>query len=112
MPAREHSGTPSRMMRTLRVFRHGSGALKAALAQGEITLYRAGEIAKLPSDRQEVALTQWVNRFGLRTRGQLIAARAIRQELTPRESGAPERTPDLDRVAWAIKNAIIAEGTR
>ena len=86
-------------MRTERVFRHGSPALKAALQEGGITLYRAGEIAKLPPDRQEIALTQWVNRFLLRTRGQAIAATVIREELKQGAIG-------LDRVAAAIKRAM------
>jgi hypothetical protein len=109
----ERSGTPSRVMRTERVLRHGSPALKAALQEGEITLYRAGEIAKLPVAQQEIALTQWINRFLLRTRGQAIAARAIHEELTrggggteQEADGARARAIDVDRVAAAIKNAI------
>jgi hypothetical protein len=97
-------------MRSERVLRRGSPALKAALEEGEVTLYRAGEIAKLPAAQQEIALTQWVNRFLLRTRGQAIAARAIRKELTRggREQGRDgARAPDLDRIAAAIKCAII-----
>jgi hypothetical protein len=99
-------------MRQARILKRGIPQLRTALQEGEITLYRAGEIAKLPPDRQEIALTQWVNRFLLRTRGQAIAARAIREELkTPggREEGTDgARAPDLDRVAAAIKRAIIS----
>jgi hypothetical protein len=106
-------GTSSHLMRQARILERGIPQLRTALQEGTITLYRAGEIAKLPPDRQEVALTQWVNRFLLRTQGQAIAARAIREELTRGGTeqggdGARARAIDLDRVAAAIKNAIIA----
>jgi hypothetical protein len=100
-------------MRQARILKRGIPQLRTALQEGEITLYRAGEIAKLPPDRQEIALTQWVNRFLLRTRSQAIAATVIREELTRgsgTEQGADDargRAIDLDRVAVAIKRAII-----
>jgi hypothetical protein len=107
----KHSGTPAHLMRQARILERGIPQLRTALQEGEITLYRAGEIAKLPTAQQEVALTQWVNRFLLRTSGQAIAATVIREELkTPggAEQGADgARTPDLDRIAVAIKRAII-----
>ena len=100
-------------MRQARILKRGIPQLRTALEEGTITLYRAGEIAKLPAAGQEVAVTQWVNRFLLRTSGQTIAARAIREELIRSSSGREEgadgargRAIDLDRVAAAIKNAI------
>jgi hypothetical protein len=106
-------GTSSHLMRQARILKRGIPQLRTALQEGEITLYGAGEIAKLPAAGQEVALTQWVNRFWLRTRGQAIAARAIREELTRGSSateqgadGTRARAIDLDQIAAAIKNAV------
>jgi hypothetical protein len=65
-------------MREGRLFRHGSPALKAAFAQGTISLYRCGEISRLPVDEQEIAVTQWVNRSLFHVEGQRIAAVVIR----------------------------------
>src|SRR5271165_5493602 len=97
-------GTSSHLMRQTRILERGIPQLRTALQANEITLYRAGEIAKLPAAGQEVALTQWVNRFLLRTQGQAIAARVIREELT--RGGRQLHNSDLDRVAAVIKNAI------
>jgi hypothetical protein len=74
--------------------------LQAALKMNRITLYRAGEIAKLPAGQQEIVLAQWTNRSLCRSQGQEIAAAVIRKEL--------KRTSkvDLDRVASAIRDAI------
>lgn len=104
-------GTSSHLMRQARILERGIPQLRTALEEGEVTLYRAGEIAKLPIAQQEVALIQWVNRFLLRTRGQAIAATVIREELTrggteEGTDGARGRAIDLDRIAVAIKNAI------
>jgi hypothetical protein len=92
-------------MRQGRILTKGIPQLQTALEANEITLYRAGEIAKLPIREQEIALTQWVARSLLRIRGQAIAARVIREELT-RENSHVSKV-DLDRVASAIKRAII-----
>jgi hypothetical protein len=86
-------------MREARMRTSGIPELRAALAADQITRYRAGEIAKLPADQQQIALAQWVSRSLLRTRGQAIAARVIREAL--RSSKV-----DLDRVASAIKRAL------
>jgi hypothetical protein len=74
--------------------------LRIALEAREITLYRGGEIARLPADRQGSVLAQWVNRFRSRNEGQTIAVRVIREELSRRSE------VDLARVASAIKNAV------
>jgi hypothetical protein len=103
-PARSSSGTPSRIIRTERLFRHGSPALKAAFDQGTISLYRCGEISRLPIDEQELAIIQWANRSLVRSRGQMVAAEAIREELT-RESSTGSKI-DFNRVLSAIRAAI------
>jgi hypothetical protein len=96
---RIYSGTPSRLMREARIRASGSPQLQAALAAGEITLYRAGEIARLPAREQKIALAQWVSRSLLRTQGQAIAARVIREAL--RSSKV-----DLSVIVSAIRDAI------
>jgi hypothetical protein len=92
-------------MRHARVLTRAIPQLRVALEAGEITLYRAGEIAKLPADQQEIAVAQWTARSRLRTQGQAIAARAIREELS-RENARGSKV-DLNRVASVIKSAII-----
>src|SRR5580704_1671245 len=98
-------GTPSHQMRTRRIQAPASPEVRAALASGQITLYRAGEISRLPTGQQETAVAQWVNRSLCQTRGQAIAARVIREELT-RGSKV-----DLARVAAAIHDAIALTNT-
>jgi hypothetical protein len=68
-------------MREARVRARAIPQLQAALEANEITLYRAGEIAKLPASQQEIAVAQWVSRSLFRTRGQAIAAQVIREFL-------------------------------
>jgi hypothetical protein len=92
-------------MRQARIVASGSPQLQTALEANQITPYRAGEIAKLPSDQQEIALAQWVSRSRLRTRGHTIAATVIREELCRKHSRGSK--VDLDRVVSAIKRAII-----
>jgi hypothetical protein len=87
-------------MRERRLHQHGSGALQAAVEAGLITTYRAGEIAKLPVNQQEIAVTQWASRSLCRIEGQAIAAQVIRRELKRRSK------VNLDRVASAICDAI------
>jgi hypothetical protein len=95
-------------MRESRVFARAIPQLQAALEAGEISLYRAGEIAKLPADRQETVVAQWRDRSLLRIEGHAIAAEVIREELTRRRRRALcGAKVDLDRVASAIKKAII-----
>jgi len=92
-------GTPSAEMRRRRLEQHGSPALQAAVASGHLTIYRAGEIAKLPAREQEIALAQWTERSLRRTQGHAIAAAVIRREL--RNSKV-----DLDWVLSAIRVAV------
>jgi hypothetical protein len=87
-------------MRENRIRANGSPPLRAAFAAGEISCYRAGEIAKLAPGQQEFAITQWTSRSLCRTRGQAIAAEVIREELTRRSE------VDLARIAAAIRVAI------
>ncbi len=91
-------------MRARRLHQHGSLTLQAAVKNGLITVYRAGEIAKLPASEQEIATVQWTNRALRRARGQAIAAKVIRAELT-RASSAGSKI-NLDRVLSAIRSAI------
>jgi hypothetical protein len=91
-------------MRQARVRRRAIPQLQAALETGEITLYRAGEIAKLPVHEQAIAVAQWANRSRRRTEGQAIAAQVIRAELT-RASSADSKI-DLGGVLSAIRAAI------
>jgi hypothetical protein len=91
-------------MREARIRARAIPQLQTALEANEITLYRAGEIAKLPANQQEIALAQWVSRSLLRTRGQAIAATVIREELSREDSRGSK--VDLDRVASAICDAI------
>jgi hypothetical protein len=87
-------------MRTRRVRAAASPAVRAALKAGQITLYRAGEISKLPADQQETVLAQWADRSLCRSQGHAIAAEVIRGELTRCAK------VDLARIAAAIRDAI------
>jgi hypothetical protein len=102
---RYHTDTSSKEMRENRIRTSGSPQLRAAFAAGEITCYRAGELAKLPPDQQKIVLTQWTNRSLCRTQGQAIAATVIREELCREHSRGSK--VDLDRIASAIKRAIV-----
>jgi hypothetical protein len=93
-------------MRESRIRKHAIPQLQAALEAGEITLYRAGEIARLPPRQQEIAVAQWRDRSLLRTEGQAIAARAIREELMRRDVSRDSKI-DLALIGSAIKKAII-----
>jgi hypothetical protein len=68
-------------MREARVQAKAIPQLQAALEANEITLYRAGEIAKLSANQQEIAVAQWSDRTLCRRQGQTIAAKVIRQTL-------------------------------
>jgi hypothetical protein len=87
-------------MRKRRLYQHGCPELRAAVEVGLISVYRAGEIAKLPATQQEAVVEQWTNRTLCRTEGAKIAAAVIRQELCRRSTG------DLARIAAAIRDAI------
>jgi hypothetical protein len=87
-------------MRTRRVRASASPEVRAALASGQITLYRADEISKLSANEQEAVLAQWASRSMMRTRGHAIAARVIRRELTRRSR------VDLARIAATIRAAV------
>lgn len=65
-------------MREARVQARAIPELQAALAAHQITLYRGGELAKLPPDQQEIAVAQWTARTRLRVEGQAVAAQVIR----------------------------------
>ncbi len=97
-------GTSSCVMRARRLHQHGSLTLQAAVKNGLITVYRAGEITKLPASEQEIVVTQWTNRSLRRARGQAIASRVIREELTRGDSQI-----DLDRIFAAIRAAVALE---
>jgi hypothetical protein len=101
---RPHSGTSSRLTREARVQARAIPELQAALAAHQITLYRGGELAKLPDSEQEAALTQWTSRALMRRDGSRLAAKVIRRELKRRS-----KKVDLGRIAAAIVSAI-AEG--
>ena len=86
-------------MREARLLRQGSPALKTAFAEGLLSLYRAGEIAKLPLDQQAAVTVQWTMRTLRQKEGQAIATQVIREAL--------RRSPmDLDEIASAIHDAI------
>jgi hypothetical protein len=95
-----HSGTCSAVMRARRIGASAIPEVRAAIEEGLLTIYRAGEIARLPADQQAVALTQWAARSEYRTQGQSIAAKAIRAYLRG------HARVDLDRVAAAIRAAV------
>jgi hypothetical protein len=88
------------MTREARVRARAIPQLRDALTAGEISLYRAGEISKLPAEQQEYAVGQWANRSRLRTEGQAIAAKVIRGLLKGRSS------IKLDEVSAVISEAI------
>lgn len=90
-------------MRQARVCRRAIPQLQTALEANQITLYRAGEIAKLPAYEQEIAVIQWTNRALRRARGQAIAADVIREELTRSDQ------IDLGRIFAAIRAAVALE---
>jgi len=90
-------------MRTRRLAQHGSPALQAAVAAGLISVFRAGEIAKLHASEQELAVAQWSNRSLYRSQGQRIAANVIRQEL-----GKPK--VNLNCTLSLIREAIATSG--
>jgi hypothetical protein len=71
----------------------------SVIEAGQVTTYRAGELAKLHPDQQEIAVAQWVSRSRLRTQGQAIEAAVIRGAL--RSSKV-----DLGEIASAIRDAI------
>jgi hypothetical protein len=98
-----HRGHQARLMRQARIRQRAIPQLQTALEANEITLYRAGEIAKLPLHQQEIAVAQWRTRSLLRMQGQAIAATVIREELT---RGSCNSKIDLALVASAIKRAI------
>lgn len=87
-------------MRIRRVQAAASPEVRAALASGQISLYRAGEISLLPSAQQEIALAQWASRSLCRTEGQAVAAQVIRKAL------CQESRVDLGEISAAIRAAI------
>jgi hypothetical protein len=96
-----HSGTSSAAVRASRIAK-GIPELQTAVAAGLVTAYRGGEIAKLAPDQQQVAVAQWSSRTLLRTEGQRVAARAIKQQLRK------YARVNLKRIAAAIRDAIKA----
>jgi hypothetical protein len=86
-------------MRLARVKKRAIPPLRMALEGGDITLYRAAEIARLPAREQAAAVAQWTVRFLRRTEGQRIAATVIREELANPEI-------DLDGILSAIREAV------
>jgi hypothetical protein len=93
-------GTSSKVMRIRRIQAAASPEVRAALKARQITLYRAGEIARLPADQREAALAQWADLSRCRTEGQSIAARVIRRDLRR------YARVDLDRIASAIRDTL------
>jgi len=98
-------GTASRRIRLVRVRRGAIPPLRMALDAGEISLFRASEIARLPLQKQPLAVEQWSHRSLRRTQGQAIAAQAIREALT-RGSKI-----DLAEVLEAIRSSVASSGT-
>ena len=92
-------------MRIRRIQAAASPKVRAALASGQISLYRADEISKLSASEQEAALAQWTDRSLCRSQGQAIAARVIREALRRRAK------VDLDKIAAAIRDAIALTNT-
>jgi hypothetical protein len=91
-------------MRLARVRAKAIPQLRAALTANEISLYRAGEIAKLPADRQAMVVTQWRDRSLLRTEGQAIAVQVIRGFLN--DSVDKENPINLAELSAAIRDTI------
>jgi hypothetical protein len=91
-------------MRESRVLARAIPQLHVALAAGEITLYRASEIARLSPQQQEIAVAQWVNRSLLRTEGQAIATEVIRGFL--HDSADKENSISLAVLSATIRDAI------
>jgi hypothetical protein len=96
---RRSSRTPQRETRLARVRKQAIPQLQAALEREEISLYRGGEIARLPRHEQEIAVAQWANRTRRHTQGQAIAAEVIRREL-----GRPQ--VDLEGILQMIRETI------
>jgi hypothetical protein len=96
------SGTPSRAMRERRIRSTAIPAVRAAHQAGQISLYRAGEIARLPAEQQELAIAPWAARSLCRTEGSRLAAAAIMRDLRRYAK------VDLNRVATAIARAVRA----
>jgi hypothetical protein len=86
-------------MREARIRARAIPELQAALEANQVTLYRAGEIAKLPASQQAAVTVQWTTRAIRQTEGQTIASRVIREAL--RSSRV-----DLSEIASAIRAAI------
>jgi hypothetical protein len=77
------SGTSESVMRYRRVYTNGMPELKDALERKLITLYRADQILRLPTYReQRIALKAWTARTLEHREGQAIAARALRRYLS------------------------------
>jgi hypothetical protein len=89
-------------MRARRLRRQGIVELREAVAAGLVTTYRAGEIAKLPANEQEIAVAQWASRSRLRNEGQAIAATAIGGFL----KGSTDKPINLDHLSEAIRDTI------
>ena len=96
------SGTSSHLMRYRRVYSRGIPELAEALSRGLVTEYRAGEIARLSSPRdQKIALEQWSERARQHGEGQSIAASCLRRYL------AQHRGPvDLSEIWSFIRESI------
>ena len=89
-------------MRLARIKRQAIPLVRLALQANEITLYRAGEISRLPRLEQPGALAQWSNRTLRRSEGQAIAAGVIRRELGKTQV-------DLDGTLALIREAIAGQ---
>jgi hypothetical protein len=74
--------------------------LQAAVEAGLVSVYRAGEISRLPVHEQETVVNQWTNRALMRRDGSRLAAKVIRRELKRRSK------VDLSKIAAAIRTAI------
>ena len=98
------SGTSSHVMRYRRVYSRGIPELAEALSRGWVTEYRAGEIARLSSHRdQKIALAQWTERARQRREGQALAARCLRRYLASHNSQV-----DLNKACSLIREAVAA----
>jgi hypothetical protein len=89
-------------MRHRRVIARAIPALREALAHGEISLYRAGEIARLSDPlQQRIALEAWSNVGRQKQLGQRIACQVIQRYLKSRQGAV-----DLGQLSGLIQDAI------
>ena len=103
---RRHSGTPSAVVRRARVLERGIAELQTALEEGALSLYRAGEICRLPPEAQPTAIELWTNRTHQKQVGSALAARVLKNQLQK----YPDQKLDLAEIGSLIREAIVSTG--